>query len=62
MGLSIPVVYFCADLLGVTIPYPPAPHYAVTIAALVPALAGTLLGLGLRKLLPGGGPARRTRV
>lgn len=62
MGLSIPAVYFVANLLDVTIPYPPMPHYAVTIAALVPAMAGTLLGLGVRKLLPSGGPVRRTRV
>ncbi len=62
MGLSIPAVYFVANVLDVTIPYPPMPHYAVTIAALVPAMAGTLLGLGVRKLLPSGGPVRRTRV
>ena len=62
MGLSIPAVYFIATLLDVTIPYPPMPHYLVTVAALVPALAGTLLGLAVRKLLPSGGPARRTRL
>lgn len=62
MGLSIPAVYFVANVLDVTIPYPPMPHYAVTIAALVPAMAGTLLGLAVRKLLPSGGPVRRTRV
>lgn len=62
MGLSIPAVYLVATLLDVTIPYPPTPHYAVTIAALVPALAGALLGLAVRKLLPTGEPARRTRA
>jgi hypothetical protein len=62
MGLSIPAVYFVANLLDLTIPYPPMPHYAVSIVALVPALAGTLLGLALRKLLPSGGPPRRTRI
>ena len=62
MGLSIPLVYLVANQLDVTIPYPPMPHYAVMIAALIPALAGTLLGLAVRKLLPSGGPARRTRV
>lgn len=62
MGLSIPAVYFGAHLLDVIIPYPPMPHYAVSVAALVPALAGTLLGLGVRKLLPRGGPARRSRI
>jgi uncharacterized SAM-binding protein YcdF (DUF218 family) len=62
MGLSIPAVYFVATLLDLTIPYPPMPHYAVSVAALVPALAGTLLGLAIRKLLPSGGPPRRSRV
>ena len=61
LGLSIPLVYFVATLLDLTIPFPPAPHYIVTVVALVPALAGTLLGLGLRRLLPTGGPARRAR-
>ena len=45
MGLSIPLVYFAAHQLDLTIPYPPTPHYAVMIAALVPALAGALLGV-----------------
>jgi hypothetical protein len=62
MGLSIPAVYFLATLLDVTIPYPPMPHWAVSIAALVPAMAGTLLGLAVRKLMPSDGPARRTRI
>lgn len=62
MGLSIPAVYLAATLLGLAIPYPPTPHYAVMIVALVPALAGALLGLAVRKLLPSGGPPRRTRL
>jgi hypothetical protein len=62
MGLSIPLVYFVATRLDLTIPFPPAPHYIVTVVALIPALAGTLLGLGLRRLLPTGGPARRARL
>jgi hypothetical protein len=62
MGLSIPAVYFAATLLDITIPFPPLPHFAVTIVALVPALAGTLLGLALRRLIPSGGPTRRARL
>ncbi|HEU4828298.1 MAG TPA: hypothetical protein VFT04_03810 [Gemmatimonadales bacterium] len=62
MGLSIPAVYLAATLLDLTIPFPPTPHYAVTIVALVPALAGALLGLAVRKLIPSSGPPRRTRL
>jgi hypothetical protein len=61
-ALSVPLVYFIATLLDLTIPYPPTPHYAVTVVALVPALAGTLIGLALRRLLPSGGPTRRARL
>ena len=62
MGVSIPAVYLAATLLDLTIPFPHSPHFAVTIIALVPALAGTLLGLALRRLLPSGGPTRRARL
>ena len=59
LGACIPLVYFVATLLDLTIPYPPVPHYAATAIAVVPALAGALLGLALRHLVPDRGPRRR---
>ncbi|HEX6644181.1 MAG TPA: hypothetical protein VF037_05865 [Gemmatimonadales bacterium] len=61
LALGVPLVYFVASLLGITIPYPPAPHWIVTIALLVPALAGALLGLAVRRLIPTPGGRRRVR-
>lgn len=58
MGVSIPLVYFVATLLEIDFPYPPTPHYLATIIALVPALAGTLFGLGVRRLASGGTNSR----
>jgi hypothetical protein len=61
LALGVPFVYLVATLFGLTIPYPPAPHWIVTIAVLVPALAGALLGLALRRLGPSPGGRRRVR-
>lgn len=51
IALGIPGVYLVAMAAGAPIARPPEPNVAVTLLALLPALAGALLALFLRRLL-----------
>lgn len=53
MGLSVPLVHVLAPSLGVTEVSPPHPNVAATLLAIVPALAGALLGIFTRSALVG---------
>src|SRR3954467_1088700 len=50
LGLSVPVAHVIAGLTGTVLPYP-VPHFADTFYALIPALAGSYVGGGLRPLV-----------
>jgi len=56
LGLSVPLAHVVSSLTGATLPYP-LPPFADTFLALVPAFAGTFLGVGVRRLL--GPPAKQ---
>lgn len=61
VALGVPVAYLGASFLGVAIPFPPSPHFAATLLALLPAVSGALVGLFLRRAVAGD-PTRPTRV
>jgi hypothetical protein len=50
LGLSVPVAHVIAGLTGTVLPYP-VPRFADTFYALIPALVGSYLGVGLRRLV-----------
>lgn len=50
LGLSVPVAHVVAQLTGTVLPYP-VPRFADTFLALIPAMVGSYLGVGLRRLV-----------
>ena len=50
LGLSVPVAHVIAQLTGRALPYP-LPRFADTFLALSPALVGSYLGVGLRRIV-----------
>ena len=48
LGLSVPLAQWVASLTGEPLPFA-LPDYAAGFLALVPAAAGTLLGVGVRR-------------
>ena len=50
LGLSVPVAHVVSMLTGTVLPYP-VPSFVDGFLALVPAMIGTYLGVGLRRLV-----------
>jgi hypothetical protein len=50
LGLSVPLAHVIAQLTGTVLPYP-VPHLSDTFLALIPALVGSYVGVGLRRLI-----------
>ena len=50
LGLSVPVAHVIAQLTGTVLPYP-LPRFADTFLAIIPAIVGSYLGVGLRRLV-----------
>jgi hypothetical protein len=50
LGLSVPVAHVVSQLTGTVLPYP-LPRFADTFLALIPAMIGSYLGVGLRRLV-----------
>ena len=50
LGLSVPVAHVLSQLTGTVLPYP-VPHFADTFLALIPAMVGSYLGVGLRRIV-----------
>ena len=50
LGLSVPFAHVVAQATGTVLPYP-VPHFADTFLALIPAMVGTYLGVGVRRLI-----------
>lgn len=55
IAAGIPLVYAVATILQLPIPFPPDPNLLATVVLLVPALAGALLGVAIRRLAAGRG-------
>ncbi|HEU5050992.1 MAG TPA: hypothetical protein VFU00_11740 [Gemmatimonadales bacterium] len=55
IAAGIPLVYAVATILQLSIPFPPDPNLLATIVVIVPALAGALLGVAVRRLAAGRG-------
>ena len=53
VALGVPAVYLWATLAQRAIPYPPSPHIAATLLALLPAVGAALLGLFLHRIVLG---------
>lgn len=47
-GLGVPLAYGGMRLLGASVAFPPEPTAAATLLALLPTLAGAMIGLGIR--------------
>ena len=47
-ALGVPLAYGGMLLAGANVAFPPQPHVAATLLALLPTLAGAMLGLGIR--------------
>ena len=50
LGLSVPLAHVVSQLTGTVLPYP-LPSFADTFLALIPALVGSYVGVGLRRLV-----------
>ena len=50
LGLSVPVAHVIAQLTGTALPYT-VPRLADAFLALIPAMVGTYLGVGVRRLV-----------
>lgn len=53
VALGVPAVYLWASLAQRAIPYPPSPHIAATLLALLPAVGAALLGVFLHRIVVG---------
>ncbi len=53
VALGVPAVYLWATLAHRAILYPPSPHIAATLLALLPALGAALLGVFLHRTVVG---------
>lgn len=53
VALGVPAVYLWATLAQRAIPYPPSPHIAATLLALLPAVGAALLGVFLHRIVVG---------
>lgn len=53
VALGVPAVYLWATVAQRAIPYPPSPHIAATLLALLPAVGAALLGVFLHRLVMG---------
>ncbi len=58
VGLGVPAAYLWATIAGAVIDYPPQPNLAATLLALLPAVAGALVALALRRVLLGASESR----
>lgn len=50
LGLSVPVAHVISILTGTVLPYP-VPGFVDGFLALIPAMVGTYLGVGLRRIV-----------
>lgn len=53
VALGVPAVYLWATIADRAIPYPPSPHIAATLLALLPAVGAALLGVFLHRIVIG---------
>ena len=53
VALGVPAVYLWATIAERAIPYPPSPHIAATLLALLPAVGAALLGVFFHRLVIG---------
>ena len=53
VALGVPAVYLWATIANRAIPYPPSPHIAATLLALLPAVGAALIGVFLHRLVIG---------
>lgn len=50
LGLSVPLAHAVSELTGTVLPYP-LPRFADTFLALIPAMVGSYVGVGLRRIV-----------
>ncbi len=61
VALGVPAVYLWATAAQRAIPYPPSPHVAATLLALLPAVGAALVGVFLHRIVIGEQGATSTR-
>ena len=52
-AIGVPLAYGVLLVVGAHIAFPPSPHFAATLLALLPTLTGAMFGLGLRWVFSG---------